>query len=150
MRKKIIILTENYSRQEYCVCYMLHCWLDLLFKWCCLLGLSLADVFRFSFLRFLFFNANRSLPLQIVWCVLSSENNGVVYRERGIKKKREKKSCDTFSWLQTFRSKPFSRHWKKEKKRKVNESYFKQTLEVHIVALNFYDTRLCHIFMDKW
>lgn len=26
---------------------------------------------------------------------------------------------------------------------------FQQTLEVHIIALNFYDTWLCHIFMDK-
>lgn len=27
---------------------------------------------------------------------------------------------------------------------------FQQTLEVHIIALNFYDTWLCHIFMDKY
>lgn len=26
---------------------------------------------------------------------------------------------------------------------------FQQTLEVHVIALNFYDTWLCHIFMDK-
>lgn len=26
---------------------------------------------------------------------------------------------------------------------------FQQTLEVHMIALNFYDTWLCHNFMDK-
>lgn len=25
-----------------------------------------------------------------------------------------------------------------------------KTLEVYIIALNFYDTWLCHIFMDKY
>lgn len=27
---------------------------------------------------------------------------------------------------------------------------FQQTLEVHNIALNFYETWLCHIFMDKY
>lgn len=81
---------------------------------------------------------NRSLRLQ-KWCVLWAGSIAWYI---------EKKSCDTVSWLQTslwqtLCSKPFSRHWKKRL------LMFQQTLEVHIIALNFYDTWLCHIFMDK-
>lgn len=36
-----------------------------------------------------------------------------------------------------------------EKKKKKQLLMLQQTLEVHIIALNFYDTWLCHIFMDK-
>lgn len=34
-------------------------------------------------------------------------------------------------------------------KKKKRLLMFQQTLEVHMIALNFYDTWLCHIFMDK-
>lgn len=36
-----------------------------------------------------------------------------------------------------------------EKKKETLRLMFQQTLEVHIIALNFYETWLCHIFMDK-
>lgn len=69
-------------------------------------------------------------------CALSRINSMVYW---------EKKRCDTVSWLQTSLwqtcSKPFSRHWKKKL------LMFQQTLEVHIIALNFYDTSLW-IMMD--
>lgn len=35
------------------------------------------------------------------------------------------------------------------KKKETLRLMFQQTLEVHNIALNFYETWLCHIFMDK-
>lgn len=94
----------------------------------------------FFFLLFFYSKINRSLRLQ-KWCVLWA-GSIAWYIEK-------KKSCDTVSWLQTslwqtLCSKPFQQTLEKK-----NYSCFNKTLEVHIIALNFYDTRLCHIFMDK-
>lgn len=99
----------------------------------------------FFFISFIFLFYSKVSAVAEVMCALSRINSMVYW---------EKKSCDTVSWLQTslwqtLCSKSFSRHWKKNKWKKKRLLTFQQTLEVHVIALNFYDTWLCHIFMDK-
>lgn len=107
----------------------------------CVVKVMLSGLACWFYFTFFLFKDNRSLRLQ-KWCVLWA-GSIAWYIEK-------KKSCHTVSWLQTslwqtLCSKPFSRHWKKKNELLM----FQQTLEVHIIALNFYDTWLCHIFMDK-
>lgn len=88
---------------------------------------------------FFLFKDNRSLRLQ-KWCVLWAgsiawyiEKKKVVILLAGCKHLCDRRCAQSLSadtgkkWLLMFH----------------------QTLEVHIIALNFYDTWLCHIFMDK-
>lgn len=95
---------------------------------------------------FLYWKINRRLQLQkrrALWAWFIQEK----------KQTKEKQSYDTVvagrkHLCEQLRSKPFSRHWRKKKKRKEKILMFQQTLEIHVIALNFYDT--CHNFMDKW
>lgn len=93
----------------------------------------------FCFCSFLFlFKDNRSLQLQ-KWCALWAGSiawyieKKVVILLAGCKHLCDRLCAQNF-WADTG---------------KKNNTHV-STLEVHLFALNFYDTWLWHIFMDKW
>lgn len=89
---------------------------------------------------FFLFKDNRSLQLQ-KWCVLWAgsiawyiEKKKVVILLAGCKHLCDRHCAQSLS---------------ADTGKKKRLLMFQQTLEVHVIALNFYDTWLCHIFMDK-
>lgn len=98
----------------------------------------------FSLVLF-FCSIQRSLQLQ-KWCVLWAgsiawyiEKKKVVILLAGCKHLCDRHCAQSLS----------ADTGKKNKWKKKRLLTFQQTLEVHVIALNFYDTWLCHIFMDK-
>jgi len=105
----------------------------------CVVTVMLSGLACWFLFYFFLFKDNRSLQLQ-KWCVLWAgsiawyiEKKKVVILLAGCKHLCDRHCAQSLS-ADTGKNQLLM---------------FQQTLEVHIIALNFYDTWLCHIFMDK-